>query len=49
MEKKNNIDIVFVSLTRTIETALNIFKDANVKIVAIEEIINILKEKNIVI
>ena len=39
-EEINNIDIVFVSpLTRTIETALNVFKNTNVKIVAMEEII----------
>mgnify|MGYP001213687848 CR=1 FL=1 len=39
-KEKNNIQIVFVSpLTRTIETALNIFKDIKVKIVAVEEII----------
>lgn len=39
-EQKKNIEIVFVSpLTRTIETALKIFKDTNIKIVAVEEII----------
>lgn len=39
-KEKNNIEIVFVSpLTRTIETALNIFKGTIVKIVAVEEII----------
>jgi len=38
--EKFKIDIVFVSpLTRTIQTAINIFKDADVKIIAIDEIL----------
>lgn len=39
-KEKKNIEVVFVSpLTRTLETAMNIFKDSNVKIIANEEII----------
>lgn len=39
-KEKNKIDIVYVSpLTRTLETALHIFKNTDVKIVANEEII----------
>lgn len=39
-EEVNNIEIVFVSpLKRTIQTALNVFKNTNVKIIAVEEII----------
>lgn len=38
--EKSNIDIVFVSpLTRTIQTANNIFKDVNVKMIAIDDIL----------
>ena len=39
-KEKNKIDIVYVSpLTRTLETALHIFKNIDVKIIANEEII----------
>ena len=38
--EKSNIEVVFVSpLTRTLDTAINIFKNMNVKLIANEEII----------
>ena len=38
-DKKEDIDIIFVSpLTRTIQTATNIFKDANIKMIANDNI-----------
>ena len=39
-KNKNSIEIVFVSpCTRTLDTAINIFKGSGIKLVAIEEII----------
>tara|TARA_B110000261_G_scaffold121846_4_gene135921 strand:+ start:736 stop:1317 length:582 start_codon:yes stop_codon:yes gene_type:complete len=38
--EKNNIEIVFVSpLTRTIQTAINIFQGSNIKMIAIDDIL----------
>src|SRR6056300_1708652 len=37
--EKNNIELVLVSpLTRTLQTATNIFKDVNVKMLALDEL-----------